>query len=95
MEQHSRATHVTVTIAFTEDEVRLDVLDNGVGFTVPPVPGDFIASGQLGLIGMQERAELLRGKLEIKSSPKKGTRVTASAPLGEGVSEVPSPRLDL
>ncbi len=95
VEQHSRATHVTVTIAFTEDEVRLDVLDNGVGFTVPPVPGDFIASGQLGLIGMQERAELLSGKLEIKSSPKKGTRVTASIPLGESVSEVPSHRLDL
>ncbi|MDP2731138.1 MAG: PAS domain-containing sensor histidine kinase [Dehalococcoidales bacterium] len=81
VERHARATQVAVTITFDKDKVRLEVVDNGVGFTVPSSPGDFSASGQLGLISMQERAKLLNGKLEIQSSPNKGTRVIISIPV--------------
>ena len=81
VERHAKATHVTVTITFTKLQASLDVLDDGIGFIVPPAPGDFTASGQLGLISMQERAKLLNGKLEIQSSPDNGTRVTASIPI--------------
>lgn len=81
VERHAEATQVSVAITFAKHEAILDVADNGVGFIVPPVPGDFTASGQLGLIGMQERAKLLNGKLEIQSSPGNGTRVTASIPI--------------
>ena len=88
VERHSRATEVVVTITFAGHEVRLDVKDNGVGFNVPPAPEGFSASGQLGLLGMQERAELVGGELEVQSSPEKGTTVIASIPIPEGVSEV-------
>ncbi|MBI2165058.1 MAG: PAS domain-containing sensor histidine kinase [Chloroflexi bacterium] len=81
VERHSRASQVTATIAFNEGSIRLTVLDNGVGFRLPP-GGNFAGSGQLGLLGMQERAQLLGGHLEIQSTPGKGTRVSFILPLG-------------
>ena len=95
VEHHAGATRVAVTITFTEHKARLDVVDNGVGFSMPSVSGDFTASGHLGLISMQERAELLGGKLEIQSSPGKGTRITVSVPVADVIPEVPDHRLDL
>ncbi len=94
VEHHAEATRVDVTINFTEDKVKLDVIDNGVGFSIPPDSSDFIASGHLGLISMQERAELLSGKLEIQSSPGKGTKVIASIPIVYGITKEPNHRLD-
>ncbi|MBI2979619.1 MAG: PAS domain-containing sensor histidine kinase [Chloroflexi bacterium] len=81
VERHAKATHIELAMAFTEHEVSLDLHDNGMGFVVPPFPGDFTASGHLGLISMQERAKLLNGKLEIRSSPGNGTRVIVSVPI--------------
>ena len=92
VEQHAEATRVAVTTTFTRDKAKLDVVDNGVGFSVPSVSGDFTASGQLGLISMQERAELLGGRLEIQSSPGEGTRVTISVPVAEDIPDVPNHR---
>ncbi|MEK7353846.1 MAG: PAS domain-containing sensor histidine kinase, partial [Chloroflexota bacterium] len=81
VERHAEATQLTVTMTFTQHEVSLDVQDNGTGFAVPPVPGDFTTSGQLGLISMQERSKLLNGKLEVQSSPGNGTRIIVSVPI--------------
>ncbi len=80
MERHSRATKVVVTTTFSKDEVRMDIKDNGLGFNVPSNLG---TSGHLGLLGMQERAELLGGKWEIQSSPGKGAVTTISIPFPE------------
>lgn len=87
VERHSGATEVVVTMAFANHEARLDMKDNGTGFSVPPSPEYFPTSGQLGLLGMHERAELLNGELEIQSSPGKGTKVTISIPIPEGILE--------
>jgi PAS domain S-box-containing protein len=89
VERHSRATTVAMTVAFGEDEARLDVIDDGGGLAPPSSQVDAISNGQLGLIGMQERAELLGGSLEIHSTPGKGTQITASFPIGEEPSEGP------
>ena len=55
---------------------------------------DFTTSGQLGLISMQERAELLGGRLEIKSSPGNGTRVNASVPVADSLVDVGKNRVE-
>lgn len=89
IEHHAGATRVALAIAFSAERVNLEVVDNGVGFSVPPGSGDFTASGHLGLISMQERAELLGGKLEIRSRPGKGTRVIVSVPVTDGIDQVP------
>ncbi len=91
VEHHSRATEVVVSVTFAEYEVGLDVNDNGAGFDVSFVLGRLSAADRLGLLGMEERAELLGGKFEIQSSPGKGTKVTISIPMSEGTSQAFSP----
>ncbi len=89
IERHAGATRVALFITFSAEKVKLEVIDNGAGFSVPLDSGDFTASSHLGLISMQERAELLGGKLEILASPGKGTCVIASVPGTDGISQVP------
>ncbi|MBI4199887.1 MAG: PAS domain-containing sensor histidine kinase [Chloroflexi bacterium] len=83
VERHARARRVAVAMSFEADAARLEVVDNGLGFLLPAGTRDFAASGKLGLLGMQERAELLGGSLEIESGPRRGTRVSVSIPLPE------------
>lgn len=90
VEHHAEATRLAVTITFAEDEARLDVVDNGTGFSIPSNSGDFISSGHLGLISMQERAELLGGKFEIKSILGEGTTVAVSIPVAAGITKTPN-----
>lgn len=86
VERHSKANRVIVTVELTDNQAVLDVMDNGIGFIVPTNMDQFAANGKLGFIGMRERVELLGGKLEVYSIPGKGTRITASIPLGAVIS---------
>lgn len=73
--KHSKATTITVTLAYETDSVRLEISDNGVGF----VPSTNSSDGQhLGLSGMQERARRIGAVLEIQSKPAKGTVIVIS-----------------
>ena len=81
VEHHSKATEVLVTMTFGEHKAGLAINDNGVGFNAPPLLEGLSVSGQLGLLGMQERAELLGGKLEIQSGPGKGTTISVTIPI--------------
>jgi len=73
--RHSRATKAKIKVRFTRKKVRLTVYDNGRGFEIPEMLGDFAAKGKLGLIGMQERARLLDGEFLVRSQVSKGTTV--------------------
>lgn len=75
--QHANARHVTVSLTFRKGYASLNIADDGVGFDLKEVKG----SGGLGLIGMQERARLVHGKLTIATSPGHGTRIAVEAPL--------------
>jgi PAS domain S-box-containing protein len=77
--RHAHATRVTGTIAFAESRVRLEIVDNGVGFTLPD-DVDLAATGHLGLLGMRERAETLGGRLRIRSEIGRGTSIAVSIP---------------
>jgi len=59
-------------------EVVLEVEDNGVGFELekPVEPG-----GGLGLIGMEERAQISGGRLEFETHPGAGTKVRMWIPV--------------
>lgn len=81
VERHAAAKNVDVTISFSTKEVKLEIRDDGRGFTLPAHIHNVAFDKNLGLIGMNERAELLGGRLEIQSSPGMGTRIKASIPL--------------
>jgi signal transduction histidine kinase len=75
--RHSRATRVDIDLALTEDQVSLEVTDNGVGIQ----DNELHARKSLGLLGMQERALLFGGDVTITGTPGHGTRVSVSIPL--------------
>ncbi len=81
MTRHSEATKASVRMVFASEGVRIEIEDNGKGFTVPRSPAEFAPSGHFGLLGMFERAELIGGDIQVDSSPGKGTRLVIKAPI--------------
>jgi PAS domain S-box-containing protein len=79
--RHSRGSHVDVRLLLEDQQVFFEVQDNGCGFEVPSQWVDLARQGHLGLVGVQERAEAVGGKIEIQSAPGKGTLVRVIVPL--------------
>jgi len=75
--KHARPRNIDVVLAFEGRTVRLEVADDGVGFVVGSTPADGHRS--FGLVGMEERAELIGAKVRIVSQPGQGTRVVVTA----------------
>ncbi|MEI6645041.1 MAG: sensor histidine kinase [bacterium] len=71
--RHAEAKNIEVVLAFEERGLRLSITDDGKGFDPAHPPK---SKGGFGLIGMRERAVLVRGKLNILSEAGKGTMIT-------------------
>ncbi|GAA4599750.1 sensor histidine kinase [Planotetraspora phitsanulokensis] len=78
--RHAQATRVGVTLSYMDDEVSLDVRDDGRGFDPLTVPQRETARG-FGLGGMRARAERIAGTVAIESEPGRGTAISARVPL--------------
>ncbi len=78
--RHSRAKRVKVEVRFLENSLRIIIADDGVGFDFAAAISSREKERGVGLIGMRERMELIEGRLEISSSPGKGTRTTVEVP---------------
>ena len=72
--RHSSARRVGVALGTTEEEIWVEVSDDGVGFNPRK------STQSVGLSAMRERAALLSGRLEILSEPAEGTRVRLRVP---------------
>jgi signal transduction histidine kinase len=84
VERHAGASSVTVTLTDEGDHARLDVRDDGEGFTTDASQAAaWQRSGHYGLVGMSERAERAGGRLEVRSAPGAGTTVSMVVPTGE------------
>jgi signal transduction histidine kinase len=75
MIRHAGAQNGWVELEFTDTEVFVRVRDDGQGFVVPTNPAEFPEKGHFGLLGLQERAELINAELEIHSTPGHGTTI--------------------
>jgi PAS domain S-box-containing protein len=93
--RHTDASMALVTVEFGADETLLSISDNGKGFELPERMSDMAGSGKLGLAGMQERAQLLGGRLNISSQPGKGTTVTVRLPIKARTEHLASSRKGL
>ena len=78
--RHAGARNIRVTVKTDPGLVRFSVQDDGTGFDKRFVRG-------LGLLGMDERARRLGGKLWIDSQPGRGTTISAELPLPEMVNQ--------
>ncbi len=81
--KHSGASLIELRLGFEDNVLRIDVRDNGKGFDPPPAaPGSLVRAGQMGLVGMFERAELLGASIQISSEPGSGTLLSVVIPIG-------------
>jgi signal transduction histidine kinase len=79
--KHARASAASVKAEFTKNGIILTVSDNGQGFSLDGTTDDLPHNGKLGLMGMQERAWLLGGTMEIVSKPNEGTTLLFKIPV--------------
>jgi signal transduction histidine kinase len=73
--KHARAQGVTVRLELGDEEVRLEVRDDGAGFELTKAE----RSGGVGLRSLQERVARIPGELVIESAPGEGTSVKVRA----------------
>jgi signal transduction histidine kinase len=78
--RHSGAARVDVHLFATEDQIHLEITDNGKGLTPSKD-----AKSSFGLTRMHERARSLKGSLDISSNPGRGMTVLLSLPKSPDV----------
>ncbi len=75
--KHARASRVDLTLDLTNiSQICLTIADNGVGMTEPEESG-------YGLLGIQERVELLGGHMAVDSAPGTGFIMTLTLPFSQ------------
>ncbi len=79
--RHAAASRVVITCTRAADAIRLVVVDDGIGFEVPPDPSAYAGTGHLGLVGVSERISRLTGTVEVTSAPGGPTSVQIDVPL--------------
>jgi signal transduction histidine kinase len=77
---HAQATNVWINLEYTTELLILTIQDDGIGLKSIEGKNVDIKKG-FGLMGMQERARILKGSVNISSSEGKGTTVTLKVPL--------------
>jgi signal transduction histidine kinase len=78
--RHSGARHAAIRLESHADEIRLEIRDDGHGFT--PVPGAAAKPGQgLGLVGISARARGAGGEANVRARPGEGVVIEVRIPL--------------
>jgi len=78
--RHAHAQRVEIRLHREGSQLALCVQDDGQGFDLSAMRARAVAGGSLGVLGMQERATLVGGTLEISSAPGMGCTVTLTCP---------------
>jgi signal transduction histidine kinase len=82
--KHACARDVWLRLQPEESWLQVTVEDNGAGFDSLAVQQNYDRKGSIGLLSMQERAELIEAEFRIESSntpPKTGTRIILRVPV--------------
>ncbi|WP_406446420.1 sensor histidine kinase [Streptomyces sp. NBC_01613] len=79
--EHSAATRAALTLTCLDDQISLDVADNGRGFEVAELPTEPGRTRGHGLPAMRIRARQSGGTLILESTPGEGTVVTVTVPF--------------
>jgi signal transduction histidine kinase len=81
--KYADAKNVVISLACVDSNLKLDIIDDGVGFDVEEFLGvtDNEGHAGYGLLGIRERVEQLEGILNINSKPGEGTHITIINPV--------------
>lgn len=80
--RHAKVDRHWVRLWCEDDLICLEVIDKGRGFEPPPLEGPKATEREehIGLRGMRDRVELLRGEFHLDSHPGKGTQIIVKVP---------------
>jgi len=79
--KHAKASSVKVSTQKVNDQIRVNVEDDGVGFDVAQLYSQDRMTGGFGLFNMRERLNHIGGHFDIVSRAGKGTRITLVVPI--------------
>jgi signal transduction histidine kinase len=83
--KHAGASNLWVQLQMTDSHLEIEVRDDGTGFDLAEVEKNYDQRGSIGLLNMQERAELVDARLDIDSVMLQGcsgTRIRLWVPVG-------------
>jgi signal transduction histidine kinase len=80
--RHAQASRAEVRIEKLDGAVCMKIKDNGKGFQAERLL-HAKKNKRLGLLGMRERVDMVRGKFTVQSAPGKGTTILAEIPLDD------------
>jgi PAS domain S-box-containing protein len=87
IQKHADARHVSIRLVASYPNIILRIEDDGKGFDVKERLVTALNEKRMGLRSMEERVNLLEGKIRIQSRPGKGTKVLIEVPYEEKKSE--------
>lgn len=91
--KHANARQVTVTVAATASDLRVSIADDGHGFTPESLMNrasqQHAGGAGVGLFGMEERARLAGGMLQVRSAPDQGATVSLCVPMERAATLAP------
>jgi signal transduction histidine kinase len=77
---HANATEVFIRFQWDDDDITLEIEDNGIGFEFPQQWIELVRQERFGLMGVAERVESMHGRLEVISAPGDGTLINVRVP---------------
>jgi two-component system sensor histidine kinase UhpB len=77
---HAKARRIELDVNSNQQHVMVAVKDEGGEFDIEPTLTKGGEQRNLGIMGMRERAHLLSGSLDVRSSPDSGTEMIAGIP---------------
>lgn len=86
--KHAKADNLWIRIYKRGMNIITEIEDDGKGFDVAAVKSNYAERSSLGMLNLQERAKLVKGKTVIRSTPGQGTNITVTIPL-EAAEEIP------
>lgn len=81
--KHAHASLVHMNMSIVDGVMKILVRDNGTGFEMEKMKDKISSGNHFGIIGMQERVEMLDGEFRIDSVLGKGTDVYLTIPIEE------------
>jgi signal transduction histidine kinase len=78
--RHADASQVFIELRHDAEDLHLAIRDDGLGFDVPAALAAAARGESVGLLGMEERVQLLGGRIEIESAPGQGTEIRVCLP---------------
>jgi PAS domain S-box-containing protein len=79
--RHSKATSTSIHLSLDQDQVDLEIQDNGIGFSMPDSYAKLTEEKHFGLAGMKERTDVIGGTFQVSSQPGLGTKIKVSVPI--------------